>query len=53
MRRRSKPHTFEGRLVEAKARLEEMAEQLNPGPKQDILLENIRQKTPQPASTNG
>jgi hypothetical protein len=43
MRRRSKPHTFEGRIEEEKARLEEQIKFLPNGSRKDELLRKIRQ----------
>ncbi len=40
-RRRSKPHTFEERIAEEKARLEALAATLKPGPQKDGLLKKI------------
>ena len=42
-RRRSAPHTFEQRIEAEKARLEAKIARLRRGPKQDELLEKIRQ----------
>ena len=43
LRSRSHPHTFQERLAEQKARLEERASQLKPGPARDDLLRKARQ----------
>ena len=43
LRSRSHPHTFQERLAEQKARLEERASQLKPGPERDDLLRKARQ----------
>jgi hypothetical protein len=37
------PHTFEERLAEQKARLEQRAHQLKPGPERDELLRKAEQ----------
>jgi hypothetical protein len=42
-RKRSKPHTFEGRIEEEKGRLEEAAANLSHGPQKELLLEKISQ----------
>jgi hypothetical protein len=42
-RRRSKPHTFEGRIEEEKKRLQERADLLPHGAAKETLLRKIRQ----------
>jgi hypothetical protein len=42
-RRRSPPHSFEGRVAAEKAKLEKQAATLPPGPDKDLLLGKIRQ----------
>jgi hypothetical protein len=42
-RRRSKPHTFEGRISAERARVEQAAEKLPIGPQKDALLKKIDQ----------
>jgi hypothetical protein len=42
-RRRSKPHTFEGRIEEEKKRLQEQADVLPLGAAKEALLRKIRQ----------
>ena len=42
-RQRSKPHSFEERLVAKKARLAHEAEALPPGPAKEKLLQKIEQ----------
>jgi hypothetical protein len=43
MRRRSKLHTFDERLNEAKARIEAELEPTEPGPQRDLLELKLRQ----------
>jgi hypothetical protein len=43
LRSRLHPHTFEERLAEQKARLEQRAQQLKPGPERDELLRKAEQ----------
>jgi hypothetical protein len=43
MRRRSKPHTFDDRLNEEKARLEARLEAIEPGPQRELLELKVRQ----------
>jgi len=40
---RSHPHTFAERLADQKARLEQKAARLKPGPERDDLLEKVKQ----------
>jgi hypothetical protein len=42
-RKRSKPHSFKDRLIETLNRTQIQADRLRPGPKQDALLEKVRQ----------
>jgi hypothetical protein len=43
MRRRSKPHKFDERLNEEKARIEAELEATEPGPQCDLLEQKLRQ----------
>ena len=43
MRRQSKPHTFDERLNEAKARIEAELEPIESGPQRDLLALKLRQ----------
>jgi hypothetical protein len=43
MRRRSKPHTFDERLNEEKARIEARLEAIEPGPQRELLELKVRQ----------
>ncbi len=43
MRRRSRPHTFDNRLNEEKARLEARLEAIEPGPQRELLELKVRQ----------
>ena len=43
MRRQSKPHTFDQRLNEAKARIEAELKPTAPGPQRDLLALKLRQ----------
>ena len=43
MRRRSKPHTFDERLNEEKARIEAELEPTEPGPQRNLLELKLRQ----------
>jgi hypothetical protein len=43
MRRRFKPHTFDERLNEEKARIEARLEAIEPGPQRDLLELKVRQ----------
>jgi hypothetical protein len=42
-RRRSTPHTFEGRIAAERAKLEAELAKLKPGPQRDALRKKIRQ----------
>jgi hypothetical protein len=43
MRRRSKPHKFDERLNEEKARIEARLEAMEPGPQRELLELKVRQ----------
>ena len=43
LRARSHPHTFAERLADQKARLEQKAARLKPGPERNCLLEKVKQ----------
>jgi hypothetical protein len=45
-RRRSKSHTFEGRIAAERARVEQAAPKLPTGPQRDALLKKIDQLAP-------
>lgn len=42
-RRQSKPHSFKDRLIATLTQTQIEADRLRPGPKQDALLEKVRQ----------